>query len=54
MDVILTTSTNGSDDGGVFVGGVLTPPEELLSSPVSAKGSILFRFWIAELATPTS
>ena len=32
-------------------GGVHTPPElEVESSPVSANGSTLFRFWIAELA----
>jgi len=30
----------------------LTPPElEVFSSPVSAKGSNFWRFWIAELAT---
>ena len=34
--------------------GGLTPPEpEVESSPVSAKGSNLFRFWIAELAVYT-
>lgn len=34
--------------------GKLTPPEpEVESSPVSAKGSNLFRFWIAELAVYT-
>jgi len=36
------------------LGGHLTPPEpEVESSPVSAKGSNLFRFWIAELAVYT-
>jgi hypothetical protein len=55
MDVVLQSELAGCDGlikrSGAGVNERRTPPEpDEVSSPVSAKGSIFWRFWIAELA----